>query len=271
MRTLFAFFLVTLFSLNAFAAPTVTLTASPLSGISPVTVTLTWTSSGASVCKASGGWSGDKAVSGTETFASVLVSTTYTLTCSAADGSATIKWTAPTQNTDNSTIPATGSGSLAGFKLFHAPTSDAVATSTPVVINDKTATAFTLTGLPAGPRYYGMTAFNLEGISSDMTGLVTNVVETPATSASSSVTISTKPKPPTLVTVATVVYDLRWNQGRGTVLSSAIGTIPLGTPCGENLITVQGQRRFYEVSLDQVDLRTLPNSAVIVAQCEVQS
>ena len=52
-----------LIALPALAAPTVTLTASPTQAISPASIVLTWSSTGASACAASGGWSGAKAPS----------------------------------------------------------------------------------------------------------------------------------------------------------------------------------------------------------------
>ncbi len=51
-------------------------------------VTLSWTSSNANYCYASGDWSGQKATFGSETFTNLTSSKTYTLTCVGAGGSA---------------------------------------------------------------------------------------------------------------------------------------------------------------------------------------
>jgi len=52
-------------------------------------VEITWSSSNASSCSASGGWSGTKAVNGSETIeVSSVGDTTYTLTCSGEGGNA---------------------------------------------------------------------------------------------------------------------------------------------------------------------------------------
>lgn len=70
------------------STPTVTLSASPTSIVYGDHTTLTWNSTNASSCAASGGWSGTKAVSGSEVFGP-LVTSVATLTCTGAGGSAT--------------------------------------------------------------------------------------------------------------------------------------------------------------------------------------
>lgn len=67
-------------------APTITFSANPTSITSGQSSTLTWSSTNATSCSASGGWSGSKNTSGTQ---SVTPSTTtaYTLTCTGAGGS----------------------------------------------------------------------------------------------------------------------------------------------------------------------------------------
>lgn len=67
-------------------APTVTFSADPgtvpLNGAS----TLTWSSTNASYCVASGGWSGAKALNGTELTGNLTANQTYTLTCTNSYG-----------------------------------------------------------------------------------------------------------------------------------------------------------------------------------------
>lgn len=69
------------------AAPTVTLTANPTSVVSGSTAALTWSSSNATSCTASGGWTGSKATSGTENSAALTANASFTLTCSGTGGS----------------------------------------------------------------------------------------------------------------------------------------------------------------------------------------
>jgi hypothetical protein len=87
-------------------APTVTIAASPTSLTLGSSSTLTWSSTNATACTASGGWTGAEATSGTlsET-PSAAGSATYTLTCTGTGGSATASATIMA-----TAKPATGGG-----------------------------------------------------------------------------------------------------------------------------------------------------------------
>jgi hypothetical protein len=69
-------------------APTVTLTANPTSIASGATSNLTWSSTNATSCTASGAWSGSKATSGTAATAALTANASYSLSCSGSGGSA---------------------------------------------------------------------------------------------------------------------------------------------------------------------------------------
>jgi hypothetical protein len=71
---------------SAPAAPVVTLTSNASSVVSGSHVTLTWTSTDATSCTASGGWSGTLASSGTQDSAALSADTTFTLTCTGDGG-----------------------------------------------------------------------------------------------------------------------------------------------------------------------------------------
>jgi hypothetical protein len=210
----------------AHAAPTVTLSGNPTSGISPVAVTLTWVSTESSACAASGGWSGVKATSGTEVIADLRADTQFTLVCSASTGSAVASWTIPTTNTDGSAIPATGRGSLAGFEIYQAATAAGLATATPVNIPNKSATSHTVTSLPVGPRFYAVKAYNTEGVRSDLSNVATNTIVLPSATATASVTVNVKPEAP-IVTVAQTVRLLINDKP-----SLVAGKVKLGVACG---------------------------------------
>jgi hypothetical protein len=68
------------------AAPTLSIAISQTSVVSGQSAALTWNASNATSCTASGGWSGTKSVSGTETV-TPTASATYTLACTGAGGS----------------------------------------------------------------------------------------------------------------------------------------------------------------------------------------
>ena len=67
--------------------PTVSLTLNPATIASGATTKLSWTSTNASSCSASGGWSDSKGTSGSETSSALATNTTFTLTCTGVGGS----------------------------------------------------------------------------------------------------------------------------------------------------------------------------------------
>jgi hypothetical protein len=86
--------------------PTVTLEATPTPVASNGTVVLTWSSTNATTCTASGGWTGTRAISGTETSAALTGDTAFTLACSGPGGSGSRSVTVP--------VSASSSGSGGG-------------------------------------------------------------------------------------------------------------------------------------------------------------
>jgi hypothetical protein len=70
-------------------APTVALNASPTSVTAGQASTLTWNSTNATSCMASGAWSGTEPTSGSTSTGAINQTSTYTLTCTGAGGSAT--------------------------------------------------------------------------------------------------------------------------------------------------------------------------------------
>ena len=70
-------------------APTVSLSAAPTTVAAGGSTLLTWSSSNASGCAATVGWSGAKATSGNQTINPVSATSTYTLTCTGSGGSTT--------------------------------------------------------------------------------------------------------------------------------------------------------------------------------------
>ena len=84
--------------------PVVNLSANPTSILSDATSTLSWTSSSATECEASIGWSGSKSLSGSEIVGPLIIDTVYKLTCSNAvtsdDDMVTVFVAVPTQCSD---------------------------------------------------------------------------------------------------------------------------------------------------------------------------
>lgn len=79
---------------NCYNSPSVDLKANGSDG--PVTITynnfanLSWTSSNANSCTASGDWSGSKSISGSESTGNITASKYYTITCSGSSGGAVV-------------------------------------------------------------------------------------------------------------------------------------------------------------------------------------
>ena len=85
---------------------------------------ISWTSTNADSCEASGNWSGSQALSGSFTTPALTADATYRLTCFAQGQSAaalltvevidlTVSWQAPTENVDGSPLT-----NLAGFNVY---------------------------------------------------------------------------------------------------------------------------------------------------------
>lgn len=84
--------------------PSVNLSANPVSISSGENSTLSWTSSSATECEASIGWSGSKSLSGSEIMGPLTIDTVYKLTCSnavsSADDMVTVFVAVPTECSD---------------------------------------------------------------------------------------------------------------------------------------------------------------------------
>lgn len=85
-RTLYVDEIVFASSVPVPAAPTVSLIATPASVVSGSSSTLTWSSTNATSCVASGGWSGSQPTSGSITTGALTATTGYTLTCTGSGG-----------------------------------------------------------------------------------------------------------------------------------------------------------------------------------------
>ena len=238
---------------RAMVAPTASLTASPSTGIGAADVTLTWSSTGAASCVAAGAWSGTKALTGTQVVTGVTATSTFTLTCTEASASAVLTWTPPTKNTDGSTLT-----NLAAYKVYHAATSAGVATATPVVVTAPAST-YTVTGLSAGERYFGIKASNSAGVDSDLSNLASKTIVLAAAVANATVTISTKPEAPTLLTIEPMAK--LWLFDKPSLVA---GRIALGVPCGE----IKGGQ-WAKVDRDDVRLNFIGKlvRGTVVAKC----
>jgi hypothetical protein len=251
---------------HAQTAGVVTLRANQTSATGSLAPVLTWsTNPVAQSCRASGGWSGDKAASGTQTLPSINASTNFTLTCSWSGGTALVRWTAPTQNTNGSALTNLGS-----FRILYGTSASSLSQSH--TVSDVTARQATIQSLTPGTWYFAVrarTTSNLE--SADSTVATKNV--TGATSASTvAISITPTTPPPTTPPPPTGTRQLRVaapdvgdivGSGSTATLGRKVGTIAVGTACDPTL-RVSG---WYRVPRSLVTITTTPRSTDVVAQC----
>lgn len=175
-------------------------------------------------------------------------------------GDATVSWTLPTQNTDGSAIPATGTGSLTATRVEYGTCSGtAFGTKSGEVTVPAPGASVTISGFAAGSTAcFRAAAQNTFGIESAMSAVVSKTFPAPT------------PKPPVITTVSGLVWEYRVHPVDGPYLARAVGSIDAGKLClglaplyGEDLFRV----RRADVTLD----RGGRLDAVLVARCEARS
>jgi hypothetical protein len=148
-------------------APTVSLSAAQGTVDSGGSTTLTWSASHVDACTASGGWSGSRAASGSQSVGPLSSGTTFTLSCTGPGGNVmemitvsvvspiAISWIAPTENVDGTPLT-----DLAGYRVYLGQFSGSY---TDVErLDDAHATSHVM-ALPTGSYYVTMTAIDAQG------------------------------------------------------------------------------------------------------------
>lgn len=140
----------------------------------------------------------------------------------AVAGTASLTWTAPTQNTDGTDIPATGPLSLASSRVewFQCASAQSAWPASPSNATvPAPATAYTVTGLADGQLFcFRVRWANVAGTSSAYSNVGTKQIPV------------TTPNPPVLTVVQTTAYRMRQSVDGFEMVS--LGTVPLGTECG---------------------------------------
>jgi len=252
---------------QAQTAGTITFNANQTSATGSLTPVLTWsTSPVASSCTASGAWSGTKFASGSETLAAITSSKSYTLTCTWGNGSATLNWTAPTKNTDGTTLT-----DLAGFKVLYGTSSTALNNVTS--INDAKATTTTIAALGQGTWYFTMRAVNTKGAESDNGAIQQKVITGASAAKTVNITITAPTPPPTnppptgttLKTTSTRVYDVIWDDVNSVrIRGRQVGTIAIGKACDANYHV---GTNYYGVNKADAKITVTPRSNRVIVSC----
>jgi hypothetical protein len=243
-------------AVQAQSAGVVTLRANATSGTGSLVPVLTWsTNPVATSCTASGGWSGTKAASGTQTLTSIRASTNYTLTCSWSAGSATIAWNTPTTNTDGSALT-----NLASLRVYYGTSSSSLTQRTD--ISDITQRSATISSLSPGTWYFAMRSVNTSGVESSNSNVASKAVA--GATAAKTVGITINPSSPAgRVTTATTVYDLTRSSTGNWILGRVVGTVPTGTACRTYYLTGD----YYGVMTGYVKITRSPRGNTLVAHC----
>jgi hypothetical protein len=244
---------------HAQTAGTITFSANQTSATGSLVPVLTWsTTPVATSCKASGGWSGTKFASGSETLAKITANASYTLTCSWGNGSANVSWTIPTTNTDGSTLT-----DLKGFNV-HYGTSQSSLTQT-MAVSSATATSATVAALASGTWYFSVRAVNSKQVESPDS----NVASKTITGASAAKTVAITITPTTtqkLVTTSTSVYDVLYTKGTRQV-GTKVGNVALGVACNPQYPT---NTNYYPVLRSLVTFTKTPRSNTVVVRCALK-
>lgn len=169
--------------------PKVNFSCTPTSAVESLTPSCTWSTVGVVSCTASGAWSGDKALSGTEILPAQDRDVSAMLVCRTANGGAVVSWQPPTQNTNGTPLT-----NLAGFKVYQATTAAGLASSTPVNVG-ASIRSYTFTDLPEGPRVFAVTAVTTTGVESAMSAPPgTKTIASTEVSAAVPLKVDTRPK-----------------------------------------------------------------------------
>lgn len=123
------------------SAPSVVLSASPSTVATGGSSTLTWSSTNATACNASGGWSGAKTPTGSQILTNLQATATYALTCTGPGGSA-----------GQSTIVTVATAAAPTVTLSASPTTVASGGSSTLTWATTNATSCTASGAWSGSR-----------------------------------------------------------------------------------------------------------------------
>jgi hypothetical protein len=170
-------------------APVVSLTSSPASIERGQSANLSWTSSNAIDCTASGGWSGSRNLSGSATV-TPTATTSYTLTCSGsggaisdsvtvtvndpppvAGGTINLSWIAPVEREDGTPISMS---EIAGYRVYYGTTAGDYPNMVEIDGNDTMDT--TISDLVTGTYYIVVTTFDMEGRESIHSSMLTQSI-----------------------------------------------------------------------------------------------
>ena len=188
----------------ASALPIVSLTASPVSVTSGGESTITWSSTSASSCTASGSWSGSKTTSGTQ-IVNPTSTSSYILACTGSGGTTTRNTTV----TVFTPIPT--------ISFVASPTSIVSGNSATLTWTSTDATSCTASGAWTGSK----TIIGNQTVNPAVTSTYTLVCTGPGGSDTKSATVTVSPLPDTTLPTVSITYPLTGATVSSTITVSA--------------------------------------------------
>ena len=222
-----------------YPTPTLSFNVEPTTVVAGGSATLVWSATNANSCTASGGWSGTKAVSGSQSTGALDVTTSFILTCSGSGGDVS----------QTVTVDVT----------YLAPAVTITADPTTIVAGDTTTLTWSstnATSCTASGAWSGTKAVNGTEESAPLTSSSTFTITCTGRggdTASNSVTILVTPPPmPPVLRVAGVgpqsVYSYSYNRkARTYTLTGVVGSVPGGTSCNNVPIGSYNTSSYYQI------------------------
>ena len=242
---------------HAQTAGVITFNANQTTAQGSVAPVLTWsTSPVASSCQASGGWSGTKAASGSQTLTSISATTNFTLTCTWGTGSAIVSWVPPTSNTNGTALT-----DLRSYKVVYGTSATSLTRS--ATVTDLALRNLTINSLASGTWYFAMRSVNSRGVESANSNVSSKTVTGAAAAKTLSITITPASG---LRTTSTNVWDIRRKPNGIWARIGVVGQIALGKSCDASFKVAQSH---YAVNRADVTLyaNVTPASTRLVTYC----
>jgi len=173
-------------------------------------------------------------------------------------GVATVSWSPPVTNTDGSTIPLTGEGSITETRVQYGTCASGggFGTASGQVIVAMPATSVEINSFSSGQTVcFRAFAKNTFGIESAASNVASKTFDPP------------KPRPPVLMVVDTVAYEIRLDRDLNARLGRDVGRVAAGTECSGTAMVVTRRAAYYVMDNASVTFTKEPRSSVIVARC----
>ena len=171
---------------------------------------------------------------------------------------ATVSWSPPVTNTDGSTIPASGDGSITETRVQYGTCTSGggFGTAQGQVVVAMPATSVEINSFTAGQTVcFRAFARNTFGIESAASNVASKTFDPPT------------PRPPVLVVVDPVAYDIRLDRNLNARLGRDVGRVATGTECSGTAFVVTRRAAYYVMDNQNVTFTKEPRSSIVVARC----